>query len=109
LRQRRHYQNIGKRPFKAIFAKQRQPQTLSEVRAAVNASPHEEIVSPQVVALLLQELSLDLDGDIPVTKAAEVQYALPRIRRELREVEQLRWYHRVDKTLGKIIVESDNV
>jgi len=109
LRQRRHRQNIRKRLFKAIFARQGQPQTLTEVLAAVNANAREETVSPRVLETMLQELSLDMDGDMTVTEAAEAQYAFPRIGRELPEVEQLRRHRRVDTTLGKIIIESDNV
>jgi hypothetical protein len=109
LRQHRHRQNIRKRLFKAIFAKQGQPQTLREVLAAVNTNPCEETVSLPVVEAMLQGLSLDMDGEMIVTEAAEVQYAFPRMRRELQEVQQLRRSRRVDKTLGKIISESDNV
>ena len=109
LRRRRHVQNIRKRLFKAIFARQGQPQTLSEVLTTVNANPREETVSPQVAETILRALSLDMDGDMTVTEAAEVQYAFPRIAREFQEVEQLRRYRRLDRALGKIIIESDNV
>jgi hypothetical protein len=44
-----------------------------------------------------------------VNERAEVIYAFPRIRRELHEVEHLRRQRRVDKDLGGIIIESDNV
>jgi hypothetical protein len=109
LRRRRHVQNIRKRLFKAIFARQGQPQTLSEVLTTVNANPREETVSPQVAETILRALSLDMDEDMTVTEAAEVQYAFPRIAREFQEVEQLRRYRRLDRALGKIIIESDNV
>jgi hypothetical protein len=108
-RQRRHIQNMRKRLFKAIFARQGQPQPLPEVLAAVNANRREETLSRQVVQDMMQELALDLEGDMTVDDAAEIRFAFPRIGRELREVEQLRRHRRVDETLGKIIVESDNI
>lgn len=109
LRQRRHFQNIRKRLFKAIFAKQGQAQTLTEVLAASHANAHEETLSRQVVEEMMHTLSLDLEGDMTVNEAAESQFAFPRIRRELQEVKQLRQHRQVDKTLGKIMVESDNI
>ena len=109
LRQQRHFENIRKRLFKAIFTRQGQPQTLRDVVTAVNANAPEETLAPPVVEDMMQTLALDLEGDMAVTDAAEVQFAFPRIRRELQEVERLRRHRQVDQTLGKIIAESDNV
>jgi hypothetical protein len=108
-RQRRHVQNIRKRLFKAIFARQGQPQTLTALQSAVNANSREETLSREVVEDMLQTLSLDLQGDMTINDAAELQVAFPRISRELQEVEQLRRQRHADQALGKIIVESDNV
>jgi hypothetical protein len=109
LRQRRHVHNMRRRLFKAIFARQGQAQPLPDVLAAVNTNPREETLPRQVVQDMMQELALDLEGDMTVDDAAELRFAFPRIRRELREVEQLRRHRRLDETLGKIIVESDNI
>jgi len=109
LRQRRHVQNVRKRLFKAIFARQGQPQTLTDIQSAVNANPREETLSRQVVEDMLQALSLDMQGDLTVDDAAELRFAFPRLSRELQEVEQLRRQRHDDPALGKIIVESDNV
>jgi hypothetical protein len=57
----------------------------------------------------MQELSLDMDGEMRVTDTAEVQFAFPRICRELHEVERLRRQRRGDTTLGQIIIESANI
>jgi len=109
LRQRQHRENIRKRLFKAIFARQGQPQTLAQVLAAVNADPDEETLSRRVVEQMMRELALDMAGDMTVTEAAEVQFAFPRITRELQEAAQLRRRRRVDTALGQVIVESDNI
>jgi heme/copper-type cytochrome/quinol oxidase subunit 2 len=109
LRQHQHVQNIRKRLFKAIFARRGQPQVLTAIQSAVNANPREEALSRQGVEDMLQTLSLDLQGDMTVNEAAELQFAFPRISRELQEVERLRRQRHVDQALGKIIVESDNV
>lgn len=107
--QRQHVQNIRKRLFKAIFANQGQAQALSAVLATVNASRDEETLPRQEVQERLQEIALDMEGDVAVDDAAELQFAFPRIQRELQEVAQLRRHRRVDTALGKIIVESDNI
>ena len=108
LRRQRHTQNIRKRLFYAIFARQGEPQTVAEVVTAVNARAPEDALSPAVVEEAMQALVLDMPGDMLVSESAEVQFAFPRITRELQEVKQLRRQRRVDDTLGEIIVESDN-
>jgi hypothetical protein len=109
LRRWRRQQNVRKRLFKTIFARQGQPQSLNQLLALVNAKTQEETLSQQVVEERLQELTLDLAGDMTVNDQAEVVYAFPRMTRELREVEHLRQQRRVDTGLGGIIIESDNV
>jgi hypothetical protein len=108
LRRQRHAENIRKRLFHALFARQGEPQTVAEVVAAVDAATQEEALAPPVVEEAMQALVLDMPGDMLVSESAEVQFAFPRITRELHEVKQLRRQRRVDDTLGEIIVESDN-
>ena len=108
LRRRRREANIRKRLFKAIFARQGQPQTADEVLAAANANAVEESLSRPVVETMLKELSLDMPGDMSVSDAAEVQVAFPRIAAELQEIQRIREHRQVDDTLGDIIIESDN-
>jgi hypothetical protein len=109
LQRRRHQQNIRKRVFKAIFARQGQPQTVDEVLSTVNTGAQEEALPRQVVEAQLQTLSLDMPGDMHVADTAEVQFAFPRITTELQEVAHLRRRRMVDDTLGDILIESDNV
>jgi hypothetical protein len=81
---------------------------VAEIVAAVDARAQEEALAPPVVEEAMQALVLDMPGDMLVSESAEVQFAFPRITRELQEVKQLRRQRRVDDTLGEIIVESDN-
>ncbi len=106
--QRRQEQNIRKRIFKAIFARQGQPQTVDDVTGAVNRGAGEEALSPPTVEAALKQLTLDMPGDMAVSETAKVQYAFPRLTTELAAVKRLRQNRRDDDTLGKIVVESDN-
>jgi hypothetical protein len=106
LQRWQHQQNIRKRLFKAIFAAEGQPQTLPEVHAAVNAAAAEEALDTPVIETALQELALELDGEMEVTEAAALRFSFPRLRRELLEVQQLRTQRRVDGALGDIIADS---
>jgi hypothetical protein len=106
-RRQRQAQNVRKRLYKAIFARQGEPQTVPEIVRTVNAHASEESLSRQVVEDRMQELALDLAGDMTVTETAEVQFTFPRITRELHEAEQLRRQRRLDTTLGDIIAEED--
>lgn len=108
LRQQRHHTNIRKRLFKTIFATQGRSQAMSQMLAAVNADANEETLSQQAVEDQLKELVLDMPGDMRVNDAAELEYAFPRLTRELNDVASLRRQRRVDTALGDIIVESDN-
>jgi hypothetical protein len=108
LRRWRQFHNIRKRLYKAIFARQGQPQTVSEIVDTVNTHASEEPLSRQVVADRMKALSLDLAGDMTVTESAEVQFTFPRITRELHEAQQLRRQRHHGATLGEIIVEEDN-
>jgi hypothetical protein len=108
LRRQRHAHNIRKRLFYAIFACQGEPQTVAEIVTTVNTRTPEDTLSSAVVEEAMQALALDMPGDMLVSESAEVQFAFPRIARELHEVRQLRRQRRVDATLGEIIVESDN-
>ncbi|MGH7926438.1 MAG: hypothetical protein ACREQV_01405, partial [Candidatus Binatia bacterium] len=108
LRRRRHEANIRKRLFKAIFARQGQPQTADEALAVVHANTVEESLSRPVVETMLKELALDMPGDMSVSDAAEVRIAFPRITSELQEVRRIREHRQVDDTIGDIIIESDN-
>lgn len=109
LRQRQRFQRLRKQLFKVIFRQQGQPQTLADIEAAANDNAYEDTWSRQTIEETMQELSLDMAGEMTVTETAEVQFAFPRIHRELHEVERLRQQRRVDTTLGKIIIESDNI
>ncbi len=109
LQQRQRYQRLRNQLFKAIFRQQGQAQTLADIQAMANANAYEDTWSRQAVEAMMQELSLDMAGEMTVTDTAEVQFAFPRIRRELHEVEHLRQQRRVDTTLGKIVIESDNI
>ncbi len=108
LQLRRHEQNIRKRIFKAIFAKQGQSQTVDEIMATVNRSPKVEALSPPVVEAMLKELTLDMSGDVTVSDAADIKYTFPRLTAELTAVRRLRQNRRGDDALGTIIMESDN-
>lgn len=108
LRRQRRTQNIRKRLFHAIFARQGEPQTVAEIVTAVHARAQEEALSSPVVEEAIKALVLDMPGDMLVSETAEVQFAFPRITREWQEVKQLRRQRRVDASLGEIIVESDN-
>lgn len=109
FQRQRENNNIRKRLFKAIFATQGRPQALPRLLAAVNTNAEEETLSERLVNERMQALALDMEGDMQVNDAAEVVYAFPRITRELQEVEQLRQQRRVDRTLGEVIIESDNI
>jgi hypothetical protein len=106
-RRQRQAQNVRKRLYKAIFARQGEPQTVPEIMRAVNTNASEESLSRQVVVDRMKELALDLAGDMTVTETAEVQFTFPRITRELHEAEQFRRQRRLDTTLGDIIAEED--
>ena len=108
LRRQRREANIRKRLFKAIFARQGQPQTVDEVLAVVNANAVEQSLTRPEVETRLKDLSLDMPGDMSVSDAAEVQIAFPRVTSELREIQRIREQRQVDDTLGDIIIESDN-
>ena len=108
LQRQRQAQNVRKRLYKAIFGRQGEPQTVSEIVDAINTGVSEAPLSQQTVADRMQALALDLAGDMTVTEAAEVQFSFPRITRELHEVKQLRQQRRLDATLGEIIAEEDN-
>jgi hypothetical protein len=107
LQRQRQVQNIRKRLYKAIFARQGQPQTVSAIVTAINTNASEETLSGQVVEDRMKELTLDLAGDMTVTETAEIQFTFPRITRELHEVQQLRQHRRLENTLGEIIAEED--
>jgi hypothetical protein len=109
LRRHQHFQRLRKQLFKAIFRQQGQAQTLADVQAMADANAYEDTWSRQEVEETMQELSLDMAGEMTVTETAQVQFAFPRIHRELDEVERLRRQRRVDTTLGKILIESDNI
>jgi hypothetical protein len=108
LQQRRQKQNVRKRLFKAIFARRGRPQTVEAVTAAVNRGSGEAALTPPEVESTLQQLVLDMPGDMAVSEVAEVQYSFPRLTAELTAVERLRQGRRDDDTLGPIIIESDN-
>jgi hypothetical protein len=108
LQRQRQFQNIRKRLYKVIFARQGQPQTVRELVSAINTHASEETLSRQVVEDRIKELALDLAGDMTVTETAEVQFTFPRIARELHEAAQLRRQRRLDNALGEIIAEEDN-
>jgi hypothetical protein len=108
LRRRRQVNNIRKRLYKAIFARQGQPQTVPEIVDTVNTNASEEPLARQAVEDRMKALALDLAGDMTVTEAAEVQFTFPRITRELHEAQQLRQQRRHDDALGEIIAEEDN-
>lgn len=107
LQRQRHHQNIRKRLFKAIFAPQGRPQTVVEVLASANQNTQEETLSQPVVEEMMQELSLDMPGDMLVNEAAAVQFTFPRITAELQEVHRIRQQRRHDDSLGDIIVDSE--
>ena len=108
LRRRRHQQNIRKRLFKAIFAHQGAPRTLSQIATAVNANAPEEVLAAALVEERMKELVLDLSGDMAITATAEIQFSFPRISREMHAGPRLRRQRQVDGDLGDIVVESDN-
>jgi hypothetical protein len=108
LQRQRQFHNIRKRLYKAIFARQGQPQTVPEIVAAVNTNAAEEPLSRHVVEDRMKTLTLDLAGDMAVTEAAQVQFTFPRITRELHEAQQLRLQRHHDDALGEIIAEEDN-
>jgi hypothetical protein len=108
LQRRRQFHNIRKRLYKAIFARQGEPQTVPEIVDTVNTHASEEPLSRQVVTDRMKALTLDLAGDMTVTEDAEVQFTFPRITRELHEAQQLRRQRHHDATLGEIIAEEDN-
>jgi hypothetical protein len=109
LRQRQHFQHLRKQLIKAIFRTQGQAQTLADIQAVADANAYEETWSRQEVEETMQELSLDMAGEMSVTETAQVQFAFPRIHCELNEVEHVRRQRRVDMTLGKTVIESDNI
>ena len=107
-RRRQHRQNIRKRFFRVIFARQGRAQTVSEAHAAVNRGASEETLSAAEVETWLKELVLDLPGEMTVSDQADLEFAFPRLTTEFDVIERLRQGRDVDDTLGDILIESDN-
>ena len=107
LRRQRRANNIRKRLYKVIFTTRGQPQTLDAVVTRVNQAGPEEKLAPDFVQKWMNELSLDLQGDLSVDEEGKLRYEFPKIRLELEDAPRLRAQKKITPGLGDVIVESD--
>ncbi|SFE56304.1 hypothetical protein [Thermoflexibacter ruber] len=90
-RKKRHLNNIRKRLMKVIFHDSDKELPLSALEQAVNAkSAGEEKLSQKQIEQVMNDLIIDLQGEIDVKDNGEIVYRFDKLKTELQEAERLR-------------------
>ncbi|MEW6737941.1 MAG: hypothetical protein AB1489_42080 [Acidobacteriota bacterium] len=107
-RAHQHWHNIRRRVMRAIFQMQGEPMSVDYVLREVNSPAlQEERLERAVVEKMLEQLKAELPGDIIYSDDGQLLYAFPIIGMELKEAQQLRAEHYPDKSLGKVVFDSE--
>lgn len=107
LRKQRQINNIRKRVFKTIYNFNGQSKSLESYLENLNKNAQEELLSQEKIEPMLKDLALDLPGDTTVSEDGKILYAFPRITYEMEEITHLRAGKKLEKDLGRVVVDSD--
>ncbi len=106
-RKKRHINNIRKRLMKVIFHDADKELPLSALEQAVNAKlAGEEKLSQKQIEQVMNDLILDLQGEIAVKENGEIVYRFDKLKTELQEAERLRKEKGFMPMSQKIIFDS---
>jgi hypothetical protein len=105
---RRHWNNIRKRIMQIIFNKQGEPMSVDYVLGEVNTnSSQEERLDRSLVEKMLAQLKEELPGDITYSDDGQLHYTFPIIDMEMKEAQNLRSQQLTEKSLGKIVFDTE--
>lgn len=105
--QRRYRNNVRKRIFQAIFENGGAPMRLADVQARVNDHDYEEKLPSPIIQKTLEQLLIDLEGDMQVGEDGELRYAFPRIQLEMSHLPALRAANSSSEDLGGIVLDTE--
>lgn len=108
-RSKRNIENVRKRLMKAIFQTNESEISLDKLQKIVNqSSQNEKNIETQKIQYMMQELILDLQGEIVFDNNGKIAYQFIQFQNERKEAEILRNQKENGNDLGKIVFDSKN-
>ncbi|TAG05656.1 MAG: hypothetical protein EAZ44_03170 [Cytophagia bacterium] len=108
-RRKRNIENVRKRLMKAIFQTEENEVSLDRLQKIINqSSQKEKNIEAQKIQYMMQELILDLQGDIVFDNNGKIAYQFTQFQTERKEAEIIRNKKEAGDNLGKIVFDSNN-
>lgn len=108
-RRKRNIENVRKRLMKAIFQTEENEVSLDRLQAIINQSGQKEKnIEAKKIQYMMQELILDLQGEIVFDNNGKIAYQFTQFQTERKEAEIIRNKKEAGDNLGKIVFDSNN-